>query len=63
MSLQLQEQYTVPEETAKVAHAVFPKGTLCLTLANTLSECVSDQDFSEIFSTQGQQQGQLMTEI
>ena len=54
MSLQLQEQYTVPEETAKVAHAVFQKGTLCLTLADTLSECVSDQDFSEIFSTQGQ---------
>ena len=54
MSLQPQLQYVVPAETARVAHAIFPKGNLCITLAETLSEFVSDQDFSEIFARRGQ---------
>lgn len=53
MSLQPQEQCTVPEEAAKVAHGILPRDTLCITLTDTLSKFVSDQDFSEIFATQG----------
>ena len=54
MSLQPQAQYVVPQETAKVAHAIFPQGNLCITMADTLTEFLCDQDFSEIFPTQGQ---------
>ncbi|MEM9507557.1 MAG: IS1182 family transposase [Cyanobacteria bacterium P01_E01_bin.35] len=54
MSLQPQSQYVVPVETAKVAHAVFPKGNLCITIADTLSEFLNDRDFSELFGVRGQ---------
>lgn len=54
MSLHPQAQYVVPPETAKVAHAIFPQGNLCITLADRLSGLISDQDFNAIFSTQGQ---------
>ena len=36
MSLRSQASYTVPEETARVAHAIFPKGNVYLRLADTL---------------------------
>ena len=54
MSLQPQSQYVVPAETAKVAHAVFVKGNLCITIADTLSEFLNDRDFSELFGVRGQ---------
>ena len=54
MTLQPKAQYVVPVETANVAHAIYPKGNLCITMADTLSEFLSDQDFSALFSTQGQ---------
>ena len=54
MSLKPQSQYKVPVETATVAHAVFPKGNLCITIADTLSEFLNDHDFSELFGVRGQ---------
>ncbi len=54
MSLQPLTQYVVPKETAKVARAIFPQGNLCITMADTLSEFLSDRDFSQLFPTQGQ---------
>jgi transposase len=45
MSLHPQAQYVVPPETAKVAHAIFPTGNLCVTMAATLHEFFSDQHF------------------
>ena len=54
MSLRSQAEYVVPIETAKVAHAVFPKGNLCLTMANTLSEFINDDTFSELYAVKGQ---------
>jgi len=54
MTLQAEAQYVVPVETAKIAHAIYLKGNLCITMADTLSEFLSDQDFSAIFPTQGQ---------
>lgn len=54
MSLHLQAQYVVPAETSKIAHAVFPKGNLCITMANALSDFLSDQDFKDLFGVQGQ---------
>ncbi|ACC85464.1 IS1182-like element ISNpu1 family transposase [Nostoc punctiforme] len=54
MSLNPQPGYTVPAETAKVAKAIFTKGNLCITMADRLDSFVSDQDFSTLFSHQGQ---------
>ena len=54
MSLRPQSNYIVPAETAKVAKAIFPKGNLCITMADHLGSFVSDQDFSTLFSNQGQ---------
>jgi len=42
MSLRPQVEYVVSVETAKVAHAVFPRGNLCLTKADTLSGFIND---------------------
>ena len=54
MSLKPQAQYVVPLETAKVTHAVFPTGNLCITLADTLSGFLNDEVFSELFEQKGQ---------
>lgn len=54
MSLHPQQNYTVPVETANVARAIFPKGNLCITMADRLSSFLCDQDFSALFSSQGQ---------
>jgi len=54
MSLQPQPHYVIPTETAKVAKAIFPKGNLCLTMADQLGSFLSDADFNDLFSNQGQ---------
>lgn len=46
MSLHPQSEYRVPAETAKVARAIFPKGNLCITMADALNGFLGDQDFS-----------------
>lgn len=48
MSLQSQTDYVVPAETAKVAKAIFPKGNLCITMADALRSFLCDQDFREV---------------
>jgi transposase len=54
MSLQPQSHYVIPTETAKVAQAIFPKGSLCITTADQLGSFLSDEDFNDLFSSQGQ---------
>jgi len=54
MSLHPQTLYPVPTETAKVAHAIFPKGNLCITMAEALHEWFSDQDFNALYPHRGQ---------
>lgn len=54
MSLQPQAQYTVPLETANVAHAVFPHENLCMTMSERLSEFIDDETFSHLFEAKGQ---------
>jgi transposase len=43
MSLHPQPDYPIPDETRRVAHAAFPKGTLCLRLADTLGPLYRDE--------------------
>jgi len=54
MSLQPTSMYVVPDQTARVAKAAFPKSTLCLQLYDQLGTIFQDQDFAELFPRRGQ---------
>jgi transposase len=53
MSLKPQPTGLVPDDTARVARAVFPKGNLCLTLRDEIGIPYNDSDFGELFSSTG----------
>lgn len=54
MSLQPQSGYSVPEATAHVARAAFPKGNLYLRIADTFGTIYTDGQFTALFAVQGQ---------
>jgi len=54
MSLQPQLVYLVPEETARVARAAFPRSNVYLQMYDTLGPIFQDHDFVGLFSTTGQ---------
>jgi transposase len=54
MSLRPQASPTVPEETRRVARAAFPKGTLCLSIADALGPVYQDCQFTALFPRRGQ---------
>jgi transposase len=53
MSLHPQEPPSVPEETSHVARAAFPKGTLCLHIADELGPIYNDGQFAALFPRRG----------
>ncbi len=53
MSLHPQEPPSVPEETSNVARAAFPKGTLCLHIADELGPIYNDGQFAALFPRRG----------
>jgi transposase len=54
MSLKPHPIQSVPEETARVAHAAFPHGTPYLTFRDALGPIFQDEDFTALFPTCGQ---------
>jgi transposase len=54
MSLRAEDEYPIPEETRRVAHAAFPKGTLCMRLADRLGPLYRDEQFAALFPARGQ---------
>src|SRR3712207_1965544 len=54
MSLRLGPIGDVPAETARVAHAAFPKGTLVTRLRDEFSALYEDEDFRKFYSARGQ---------
>jgi transposase len=54
MSLHPQHIGEVPEETARVAKACFPKGNRSMRLRDTLGTIVADHEFAELFPPKGQ---------
>ena len=44
----------VPAETARIAHAAFPKGALFIRLRDELGPLLLDQDFTQVHSGRGQ---------
>ena len=54
MSLKILPIPPVPEETARVVRACFPRGTLVVQLRDALGTLYSDEDFADLFPTRGQ---------
>jgi transposase len=54
MSLKALPIPSVPEETARVAHAVFPRGNVFMQLRDTLGVVYTDEAFADLFPTHGQ---------
>jgi transposase len=54
MSLHPQPEYSIPEQTQRVAHAAFPKGTLALHIADVLGPLYRDHQFAALFPKGGQ---------
>src|SRR6266853_3482463 len=54
MSLRPQPIGSIPEQTARVAHAAFPKGHPYLTLRDHLGAIFQDDDFAALFPAWGQ---------
>ncbi len=54
MSLQPQVSYCVPEETARVARAIFPDGNQIMHMYDQLGMLFRDADFTDLFPAEGQ---------
>jgi transposase len=54
MSLKPFSTCVVPERTASVARAAFPKGSLCIRIFDELGTIFQDQDFADLHSQHGQ---------
>jgi transposase len=54
MSLKAQPIYPVPQETARVARAALPKGSLCMQMRDVLGSIYTDEDFADLFPKEGQ---------
>jgi transposase len=53
MSMHPQPIGLVPEETARVARAAFPKGNLYMQMRDALGTVYADEDFAELFEVRG----------
>jgi hypothetical protein len=54
MSLPLRATYVVPEDTARVARAAFPKGRVCLRGSDELGTIFTAHEFVDLFAHRGQ---------
>ena len=54
MSLQPQAIPPIPEETARVAHALFPQGNRYMRLRDEFGSIYTDEQFAALYPTGGQ---------
>src|SRR5690348_7155242 len=54
MSLKALPIPPIPEETARVDHAVFPRGNVFMQIRDTLGTIYTDEAFADLFPTHGQ---------
>ncbi len=54
MSLKPKAFDLIPDETARVAHAAFPKGNIYLRIRDELGSIYKDESFVELFASRGQ---------
>jgi transposase len=54
MSLKPQAVDPVPQETARVARAAYPKGNVYMQMRDVLGSIYTDEDFADLFPKDGQ---------
>ena len=54
MSLKPQAIGPIPEDTARIARAAYPKGNIYLQLRDTLGTIYEDEQFADLFPQRGQ---------
>jgi transposase len=54
MSLQAKFSNEIPEETARVARAIYPKGNLFMKIRDEIGDLFQDQDFADLYPVMGQ---------
>ena len=54
MSFKPQPISPVPEETARIARAAYPKGNIYMQLRDTLGTIYEDEQFADLFPQRGQ---------
>ena len=54
MSLKPERINPVPEETARIAHAAYPKGNVFMQMRDELGTVYEDENFAHLFSSTGQ---------
>ena len=53
MTLHQQHEFSIPEETARVARAAYPKGNLYMKMRDALGTIYQDQSFAHLFPHNG----------
>ena len=53
MTLQPQHTFSIPEETARVARAAYPKGNVYLQMRDALGPIYQDESFAHLFPHNG----------
>ncbi|GCE29236.1 hypothetical protein KDA_47200 [Dictyobacter alpinus] len=53
MTLRAQTEFTIPEETVRVAHAAYPQGNPLMKMRNVLGTLYQDQAFASLFLHNG----------
>jgi transposase len=53
MTLHQQHEFSIPEETARVARAAYPKGNLYMKMRDALGTIYQDQSFAHLFPQNG----------
>src|SRR5438132_14097915 len=53
MSLRFEESTPIPEETARIARAAFPRGNRYMDMRDVLGVIYDDHDFAPLFSPEG----------
>jgi len=49
MTLKPMELWEIPEETARIARAAFPKGNIYIKMRDTLGQLYSDSEFETLY--------------
>ena len=53
MTLHSQNEFSIPEETARVARAAYPKGNLYMKMHDALGTIYQDESFAHLFPQKG----------
>jgi transposase len=53
MTLRAQTEFTIPEETARVARTAYPHGNTLIELRDALGTIYQDQAFAQLFPHNG----------